>query len=77
MGSHTRVHYMDNLRAFAMLLGVFFHAALAYSPTLSQLWLTADANNAAFVDMLAYFSHSFRMPLFFLIAGFFAALLVH
>ena len=25
MGSHSRVHYMHNLRAFAMLLGVFLH----------------------------------------------------
>lgn len=77
MGSHTRVHYMDNLRAFAMLLGIFFHAALAYSPLLNQVWLTADPQTSPVVDMLAYFSHTFRMPLFFIIAGFFAALLVN
>ncbi len=77
MGSHTRVHYMDNLRAFAMLLGIFFHAALAYSPLLNQVWLTADPQTSPLVDMLAYFSHAFRMPLFFIIAGFFGALLVN
>lgn len=77
MSSHTRVHYMDNLRAFAMLLGIFFHAALAYSPMLNQIWLTADQNNSIVVDVLAFFSHTFRMPLFFIIAGFFAAMLVH
>ena len=27
----SRLYYMDNLRALAMLLGVVFHAALAYS----------------------------------------------
>jgi glucan biosynthesis protein C len=37
MGTHDRVHYMDNLQDFAMLLGIFFHAALAYSPMLNQL----------------------------------------
>ena len=76
MGSHSRVHYMDNLRAFAMLLGIFFHAALAYSPMLHQLWPTSDQENAALVDILAFFTHTFRMPLFFIIAGFFTALLI-
>lgn len=76
MGSFSRVHYMDNLRAFAMLLGLFFHAALAYSPSLNQVWLTASPENSVIVDFLAFFSHTFRMPLFFLIAGFFAALLI-
>lgn len=76
MGSQSRVHYMDNLRAYAMLLGIFFHAALAYSPLLNGLWLTADSQNAPWVDALAYFTHTFRMPLFFIIAGFFSAMLV-
>lgn len=76
MGSHSRVHYMDNLRAFAMLLGIFFHAALAYSPSLKEIWLTASPQNSVIVDFVAFFSHSFRMPLFFLIAGFFTALLI-
>lgn len=76
MSRHTRVHYMDNLRAFAMLLGIFFHAALAYSPLLGEVWLTADPQQSKVVDLLAYFSHTFRMPLFFIIAGFFAAMMV-
>ena len=29
--ANARFHYMDNLRALAMLTGVVFHAALAYS----------------------------------------------
>lgn len=75
MSSYSRVHYMDNLRAFAMLLGVFFHAALAYGPALQEVWLPASANNAAYMDFFAFFSHAWRMPLFFIIAGFFAALI--
>jgi hypothetical protein len=67
---------MDNLRAFAMLLGIFFHAALAYSPSLKDVWLTASPQNSEVIDFIAFFSHTFRMPLFFLIAGFFAALLI-
>lgn len=76
MGRLTRVNYMDNLRAFAMLLGVLFHAALAYSPQLGNLWLTADPQQSQVVDWLAWFSHTFRMPLFFIIAGFFGAMML-
>lgn len=66
---------MDNLRAFALLLGVFYHAALAYSPLMHHVWPTADVTNSEIVDVFSIFSHLFRMPLFFLIAGFFACML--
>lgn len=72
----SRLHYMDNLRAIIMTLGVFFHAALAYSPALHGVWFTADQVNSPIMDHLVAFTHQFRMPLFFAIAGFFAALLV-
>lgn len=71
-----RLHYLDNLRALAMLAGVLFHAALAYSPLMHNFWLTADRGYSAWVDAAAWFLHLFRMPLFFAIAGFFAAHLV-
>ncbi len=71
-----RYHYMDNLRAIAMLAGIFFHAALAYSPLMSQVWLSADTQSSPVIDFVSWFMHLFRMPLFFLIAGFFACYLV-
>lgn len=71
-----RLHYLDNLRALAMIGGVFFHAALAYSPILHNFWFTADKQQSALVDVVGWFSHIFRMPLFFIIAGFFVAYLV-
>lgn len=76
MNSAVRVHYMDHLRALAMLAGVVFHAALAYSPMLHGLWPTADAGGSAAIDVVAWALHLFRMPLFFVVAGFFTALLV-
>lgn len=76
MQDDERFHYMDNLRALAMLAGVLFHAALAYSPLVHDLWPTADAGGSVWVDVVAWCVHLFRMPLFFVIAGFFAALLV-
>lgn len=72
----TRYHYMDNLRAIAMLIGIFFHAALAYSPMMHNLWLSAENQNYVLFDIVAWFLHLFRMPLFFLISGFFALMLL-
>lgn len=71
-----RLHYLDNLRALAMIGGVFFHAALAYSPQLHNLWLTADKQQSQVIDIFSWFTHLFRMPVFFVIAGFFVAYLV-
>lgn len=71
-----RLHHLDNLRALAMLAGVLFHAALAYSPLLQPLFPTADRDNAVVVDVVIWLLHLFRMPLFFLISGWFAAQLL-
>ncbi|MBV2129417.1 acyltransferase family protein [Arsukibacterium indicum] len=76
MGS-ARLFYLDNLRALAMLAGVFFHAALAYSPMAQPFWPSADVLNHPLFDVFAWASHLFRMPVFFLLAGFFAAMLLH
>lgn len=73
----ARLYYMDNLRAFAMLLGIFFHASLAYAPPLNQFWFINDANDSSLLSAFAWGSHAFRMPLFFLIAGYFGSLLTH
>ena len=73
--SPGRFDYLDNLRAFAMLAGLLFHAALAYSPMAQGFWLSADPQQHPLFDVFAWASHLFRMPLFFFLAGFFTALL--
>ena len=72
----VRYHYMDNLRALAMLLGIFFHAAIAYSPMFQEVWLPANSSTSLAMDAVAWFTHLFRMPLFFLIAGFFTCYMI-
>lgn len=67
-----RYHYMDNLRAYALILGVFFHASMAYMPMLENTYVLSDPDKSEFLQSLALFSHLFRMPLFMLVAGFFA-----
>lgn len=64
---------LDNLRALAMLAGVLFHAALAHSPLLHPVFPTADASQASGMDLWLWPMHLVRMPLFFVIAGYFAA----
>lgn len=76
MKNCERFHYMDNLRAIALLLGIFYHAALAYSPFMANIWFTADAKNHLIFDIITHWLHLFRMPVFFIIAGFFACLLI-
>lgn len=72
----ARVHALDQLRALAMLTGVLFHAALAYSPLMQDWWLTADRQSWWGVDAMIWLPHLIRMPLFFLIAGYFTSMLL-
>jgi len=68
-----RYHSLDFLRGSMMLLGIVFHSALAYDSLAGveyKFWPTSDA-----LAYLVVGSHGFRMPIFFIIAGFFAALL--
>ena len=71
-----RIHYLDNLRALAMLLGVFLHGALAYAYPTQLVWLATDPESSVLVDASFCFIHLFRMGLFFLISGYFARLLI-
>lgn len=74
MPTGERYHSLDNLRALAMLAGVLFHAALAYSPLVHPIFPTADHQHAAIVDHVIWLVHLVRMPVFFVLAGFFTAL---
>ncbi len=42
-----RIHYLDNLRALAMLLGVYLHAAFAYAHPAQTIWLATDVSRVA------------------------------
>ncbi len=70
-----RFHALDAVRGGALILGVFFHATLAYLPG-PQLWVAVDASRSAELSVLFYVLHIFRMTVFFLLAGFFARLLL-
>ena len=67
-----RRHDLDALRAIAMLLGIVLHSALSFAPI---PWIVQDSQQSQFFYYLFSFIHGFRMPLFFLISGFFTAML--
>lgn len=68
-----RRHDLDALRASAMMLGIIYHGALSLA--LGFPWFVQDpsANGAMYV--FQSWVHGFRMPLFFIISGFFTAML--
>ena len=74
-GSIERRHDLDALRAFAMLLGIVLHGALAFIP---GAWVVSDASvegDGTPFALLVAAIHGFRMPVFFLMSGFFTAML--
>ena len=73
--NQTRYHAFDTLRAIMMLLGVYIHAVAAFS-TIPHVWWYKDALAGAAYDVQLLAIHTFRMPVFFVMAGFFAALLI-
>ena len=73
-----RVHALDAVRGFALLLGVAFHAAMSFLPGIPPgIWSMVDNSPSPFLGDATLVAHIFRMSLFFFIAGFFGRLLYH
>ncbi len=75
--SVPRYHALDRLRAAMMTLGVVRHAAMSYEPTVFAGWPYQDAAADVLVRWVIVFIRVFQLPVFFAIAGFFGAYLVH
>jgi len=82
MGKHsppadtgTRLHALDNLRALLMWLGIVLHVEAIYAvQRMPNAW--RDDQRTLVADVVVSSIHAFRMPAFFILGGFFAALLV-
>ena len=74
-----RIHSLDSLRAIMMLLGLVLHSALTYNITNhGEAWLLKDPKSTdIFTDSIVFLIHFFRMPIFFLVAGFFGSMLFY
>ncbi len=74
-----RLHSLDSLRAIMMMLGIVLHTAITYTggePGPGWPIKDPEASNEL-LKWLGYTIHNFRMPIFMLVAGFFAALLFY
>lgn len=69
-----RISYMDSGRALLILLSVPYHAALLYEPG-HENWITAQEASRVY-GYFTGFTHLWRMHAFFLIAGFFTAMML-
>lgn len=59
-----------------MLLGIVLHAGIPYSTRQLAWWPVADGSTSRAVDAFLLVTHSFRMHLFFFIAGLFSAIML-
>ncbi|MFL0797958.1 MAG: acyltransferase family protein [Cellvibrionaceae bacterium] len=72
---NQRYHSLDNLRGIIMWLGVVLHVCINHMAGVSNIpW--RDSQTGEFADILLLFIHTFRMPAFFILAGFFTAFLL-
>lgn len=72
--SGVRLHALDAVRGGALMLGVLFHACLPFLVG-PQLWLV-DEGPSTELTVTFFVLHTFRMTAFFLLAGFFARMLL-
>lgn len=67
-----RFYFLDAMRATLMVLGVVLHSAEVFNPEHS--WLIYSQNTSWLMTDLIDVIHTFRMPAFFVVSGFFCVL---
>lgn len=70
-----RLHSLDALRGVALLLGLVVHSTMPYIE-LPGLWAVGRQTAVGPLAWLWYYLHSFRLAVFFLMAGYFGAMVV-
>ncbi|TWO31461.1 acyltransferase family protein [Seonamhaeicola sediminis] len=71
-----RIHSLDSLRAIMMLLGLVIHSVITYGTFDYKVWQIQDPNATHISnDYILGLIHAFRMQIFFVVAGFFGAML--
>lgn len=72
-----RHHGIDALRGSMMLLGVVIHLSINYieGPE-DPVWPFRDPSRTPFAGLVVMAIHTFRMPAFFVLSGYFAAMLL-
>jgi peptidoglycan/LPS O-acetylase OafA/YrhL len=70
-----RIYALDGLRTLMLFFVVLFHCVLAYTASPAIPWQFKDDTRTVAADIIVGFVHLFTLPTFFILAGFFAAML--
>ncbi len=73
MSTQERFHALDAARAFALFLGIVLHATMSFFLVIPA----RDSSESTTLAVTFYVIHTFRMSVFYLIAGFFAHVVFH
>lgn len=68
-----RLYYFDYLRVLAVFMGIIMHSTMAFTTTDFYFWYLKVNNASIIADNIVLLVHVYYMPLFFLIAGYFAS----
>ncbi len=78
MEKQDRLHALDAVRAYALLLGIVLHATMSFLPALAARgWPIVDNSPSDTLSVTFSVIHIFRMTTFFVMAGFFARLVLY
>ncbi|AJQ29604.1 acyltransferase family protein [Pelosinus fermentans] len=67
----NRMYFMDNLRAFIILLVIVFHVAIGYMAPAPEWWYVVDIKSHPVFNLFVMTTDVFIMPILFLLAGYF------
>ena len=74
--SEPRYYGLDLVRSIAMLLGIVIHTSIYFMDD-QVIWMRKEHFTDPLNQMVVEFIHLFRMQLFFLLAGFFAQMVIN
>ncbi len=72
MTERPRLYFLDNLRAFVIVMVIVLHASITYMLFAPEWWYVLDPDRSIFFTMLVLLVDVPNMPALFFVAGFFA-----
>jgi peptidoglycan/LPS O-acetylase OafA/YrhL len=72
MSGRPRLHYLDNVRAFVIILVIVLHAAITYMADPPSWWYVIDADRSVVFTWLVLLIDVPIMQVLFFVAGYFA-----
>lgn len=66
-----RIFFLDNLKAFIVILMVVFHAAMCYMAYAPEWWYVLDTQRVFSATLFVLWADIFIMPVMFFISGYF------